>query len=377
VNRLNLKARLHLYEADNPRHKHWIHRFLGIYWLVIALHFFAQLGAFLFIPAYEIGTREFYLCILLFPHLFMSLFTGIAFAICRFWPRLSFHALSVCGTIISTEIIHLNDDIRIISAAMLLPIMASAIFFRPDVTWFTAGLQAVALLFLYGTDSWFRQFLNPFDLIAIPLFLLVGTLVAGVIIQNGRGIAENLETTTQDKQELMVENVLMTTLAKTDSLTGLYNHMSFHEFYDKAIDYGAQGHSFHLALLDIDHFKSVNDKFGHRIGDIVLARVAQVIRDAIEPTDIAARYGGEEFAVLLFEKKFEQAYAVMETVRERLAAFRHEELHHKAVTISIGLRSFSRFDTKEAMFEAADDLLYQAKRAGRNRTVAAVSAKGQ
>ncbi len=249
----------------------------------------------------------------------------------------------------------------------------------PAWAWETAVAtrsSRLALLFLYSTDSWFRQFLNPFDLIAIPLFLLVGTLVTGIIIQNGRGIAENLETTTQDKQELMVENVLMTTMAKTDSLTGLYNHMSFHEFYDKAIDFGAQGHTFHLALLDIDHFKSVNDKFGHRIGDIVLARVAQVIREAIEPTDIAARYGGEEFAVLLFEKNFEQAYSVMETVRERLASLHHEELHRKAVTISIGLRSFSRFDTKEAMFEAADDLLYQAKRAGRNRTVAAVSAKG-
>lgn len=373
---MSLKARLHVYEADNPRHKHWIHRFLGIYWLVIALHFFAQLGAFLLIPAYEIGTREFYLRILLFPHLFMSLFTGIAYVICRFWPRLSFHALCVCGTVISTEIIHLNGDIRIISAAMLLPIMASAIFFRPDVTWFTAGLQAVALLFLYGTDSWFRQFLNPFDLIAIPLFLLVGTLVAGVIIQNGRGIAETLETTTQDNQELMVENVMMTTLAKTDSLTGLYNHMSFHEFYDKAIDYGAQGHSFHLALLDIDHFKSVNDKFGHRTGDIVLARVAQVISEAIAPSDIAARYGGEEFAVLLFEKTLDQAFSSMETIRKRLEELQHEELHRKAVTISIGLRSFSRSDTKETLFEGADDLLYQAKRAGRNRTMAAGSARG-
>ncbi|MDF2935664.1 MAG: chemotaxis protein CheY [Paenibacillaceae bacterium] len=373
---MNLKARLHLYEADNPRHKHWIHRFLGIYWLVIGLHFFAQLGAFLFIPAYDIGTREFYLRILLFPHLFMSAFTGSAYGICRFWPRFSCHALSVCGTIISTEIIHLNGDIRIISAAMLLPIMASAIFFRPDVTWFTAGLQGAALLFLYGTDSWFRQFLNPFDLIAIPLFLLVGTMVTGIIIQNGRGIVENLETTTLDKQELMIENVLITNMAKTDALTGLYNHMSFHEFYDKAIDFGSQGHSFHLALLDIDHFKLVNDKYGHRTGDIVLARVAQIIREAIEPTDIAARYGGEEFAVLLFEKSFEHAYAIMETIRERLAELQHEELNQKAITISIGLRSFSRLDTKEAMFEAVDDLLYQAKRAGRNRTVAAVSAKG-
>lgn len=365
-----------MYEADNPRHKHWIRRFLGIYWLVIALHFLAQLGAFLFIPVYEIGTRDFYLRILFFPHLFMGAFTGLAYVICRHWPRLSFHALSVCGTVISMEIIHLNSDIRIISAAMLLPIMASAIFFRPDVTWFTAGLQTAVLMFLYTTDSGYRQFLSPFDLIAIPLFLFVGTLVIGIIIQNGRSIAENLETTTMDKQELLVENVLMTTLAKTDALTGLYNHMSFHEFYDKAIDFGAQGYPFHLALLDIDHFKSVNDKFGHRIGDIVLARVAQVIREAIEPTDIAARYGGEEFAILLFEKSFEQAFAIMESIRERLAELHHEELQHRVVTISIGLRSFSRLDTKEVMFEAADDLLYQAKRAGRNRTVAAVSAKG-
>lgn len=367
---MNFQARLQWYEADHPRYKHWIRRFLGIYWLVIALHFTGQLGAYLFVPSYEIEARHFFLHVLLFPHLFMSVVTGAVHGIYRFWPRYSFYALSICGTVSSMELIHLNMDIRIMGAVMLLPIMASAIFFRQEVTWFTAALQGGALIFMYWGDSWFRYFLSPFDLIAIPLFLLVGTLVATIIIQNGRGIAEDLESTTLAKQELLVENVLMATLAKTDALTGLYNHISFHEFFERAIDYGAQGYPFHLAVMDIDHFKSVNDKFGHRTGDIILSRVAQVIRETIEPTDIAARYGGEEFAVLLFEKSFEEAYTLMESFRKQLAELQHDELNRKVVTISIGLQSYSRFDTKETLFEAADALLYQAKKNGRNQTAA-------
>ncbi|KAI7257808.1 hypothetical protein KC345_g10691 [Hortaea werneckii] len=171
------------------------------------------------------------------------------------------------------------------------------------------------------------------------------------------------------KQDLMIENAIIRKLSTTDALTGLYNHISFHEFYDKALEYGNQGAPFHLALIDIDNFKKINDKYGHRTGDMVLARVAKVIKELISPADLAARYGGEEFAILLFEKTFEEAYTLADTIRRKLAETVHEELEDTAVTVSIGLKSYSDGVTKEQLFEEVDDLLYAAKKSGKNTTL--------
>lgn len=355
-------------ETSAHRQAKWVKRFLYTYWLVIALHFLAQLGSFVCLP-YPMGAHEFYYDVLLYPTLLMSAVVGITQFVDFAAPRYSFVLLFVAGTIIAMMIIHLNMDIRIIGALMLLPIIASAIFFRLDLTLFTSALQAAAFFILYRWDYWFKYYLTDFDLVAIPLFLLVGTLVAGIVIINGRELASDLEATLTAKQDLMIENAVIRKLSTTDALTGLYNHISFHEFYEKALEYGSQGAPFHLALVDIDNFKQINDKYGHRTGDMVLARVAQIIKDHISPADIAARYGGEEFAILLFEKSFEEAYALIEQVRQELSHTSHEEMEQRAVTVSIGLKSYDEGTTKETLFEEVDNLLYTAKHSGKNTTL--------
>jgi diguanylate cyclase (GGDEF)-like protein len=366
---LDLKALMTLSETSQSRQARWIQRFLWIYWLVIILHLLAQLGAYIWVPSYTIESHDFYYHILLYPHLLMGAMVGISQLVYRFTPRYSFYALCLSGTIISMEIIHLNMDIRIIGAVMLLPIIASAVFFRLDLTWFTAGLQAVGFTVMYFWDYGSKPFWSPFDLIAIPIFFFMATLVASIIIINGQSLMADLEKTLLAKRDLMIENAIMSKLTKTDALTHLYNHISFHEFFELALEYGTHGQPFHLALIDIDYFKTVNDEYGHRVGDIVLARVARVIRDKIAPADVAARYGGEEFAVLLFEQTFEESYRIMESIRTTLEIMPHEELGGKPVTISVGLQGYAASDTKESLFEAVDTLLYAAKDAGRNRTV--------
>lgn len=101
----------------------------------------------------------------------------------------------------------------------------------------------------------------------------------------------------------------------------------------------------------------------------MLARVAQVIKEHLSAADIAARYGGEEFAVLLFEKSFEEAYALIEQVRQELSHTSHEEMEQRAVTVSIGLKSYDEGTTKETLFEEVDNLLYTAKHSGKNTTL--------
>ncbi|MFC6652947.1 hypothetical protein [Paenibacillus rhizoplanae] len=115
-------------ETSAHRQAKWVKRFLYTYWLVIALHFLAQLGSFVCLP-YPMGAHEFYYDVLLYPTLLMSAVVGLTQLVDVAAPKYSFVLLFVAGTIIAMMIIHLNMDIRIIGALMLLPIMASAIFF--------------------------------------------------------------------------------------------------------------------------------------------------------------------------------------------------------------------------------------------------------
>lgn len=340
--------------------------FVWTYWSVIGAHFLAQLFAFHFLP-YEAAAHDFYLRILLYPTLLMCGITAAAHAILVKAERFSFFSIFAAGTMISMIIVHLNMDVRIIAAVMLLPIFASTLFFRLSLTWFTAALQIVGFCVLYRWDFWFRSYMSDFDLLAIVLFFALSTVAASFIIVSGRDLAFDLEAAMLAQQQLLVEKTVMSQRSKTDALTNLYNHMSFHEFYDKAIEFADRGAPFHLALIDIDNFKSVNDTFGHRVGDTILATVARVIKDRISPADIASRYGGEEFALLLFEQSFEEAYALVDGIRAELAKSPHPELDGRAVTVSVGLKSYSNAFSKEKLFEDADALLYEAKRTGKNK----------
>ncbi|CAI6049069.1 GGDEF domain-containing protein [Cohnella sp. JJ-181] len=351
---------------EKQRQVQYVRWFIWTYWFVIGAHFLAQLFSFLFLP-YDASANYFYLHVLLYPSLLMCGVTAGAHLILFKAERFSFYSIFAAGTVIAMVIIHLNMDIRIIAAVMLLPIFASTLFFRLNLTWFTALLQIIGFIALYVWDFWFRSFISDFDLIAILLFFVLSTVAASFIIVGGRDLVYDLEAAMSARQQLLVENTVMSQRSKTDALTNLYNHMSFHEFYDKAMEFADRGAPFHLALIDIDNFKSINDTFGHRVGDSVLAAVARVIKDRISPADIASRYGGEEFALLLFEQSFDEAYALVERIRAELAKTTHPELEGRAVTVSAGLKNYSNAMSKERLFEEADALLYEAKRTGKNK----------
>jgi diguanylate cyclase (GGDEF)-like protein len=163
-------------------------------------------------------------------------------------------------------------------------------------------------------------------------------------------------------------------LSSTDPLTGLANRRSLAEFLDAAWDRAMREHtSIGAVMIDIDHFKKYNDRYGHATGDICLKRVAAALASAIRPTDLAARYGGEEFTLLLpgvdlavIRKVAERAHAAIAELGQP-----HTDAPGGFVTASLGLAVVipSAGTSIQQLVENADAALYAAKRGGRNRVV--------
>jgi diguanylate cyclase (GGDEF)-like protein len=164
----------------------------------------------------------------------------------------------------------------------------------------------------------------------------------------------------------------METMATTDGLTGLTNHRTFQMRFEDLLQ-RAQRHNHKVALLlcDVDHFKKVNDTYGHPIGDEVLRRVAKVLQEVPRKIDVPARYGGEEFVVLLDNVDVVQAKAVAERIRIEIQKTVVEtEKGPLSVTESIGVAAFPEDGRDRAtLIERADLALYHAKHTGRNRVV--------
>ncbi|HKE14509.1 MAG TPA: diguanylate cyclase [Kofleriaceae bacterium] len=164
----------------------------------------------------------------------------------------------------------------------------------------------------------------------------------------------------------------METMATTDGLTGLTNHRTFQERFAQLLERSARhGHKAAMLLLDIDHFKKVNDTYGHPIGDEVLRQVAQVLGKAVRVIDIPARYGGEEFAVVLESTDLPGALNLAERIREDVGRLEvPTDKGPLTVTTSIGVAAFPDDATEQpALIERADMALYHAKQGGRNRVV--------
>jgi diguanylate cyclase (GGDEF)-like protein len=159
--------------------------------------------------------------------------------------------------------------------------------------------------------------------------------------------------------------------AQIDGLSGLFNRSYFDdrlkEEYDRAIRHG---HPLSIALIDLDHFKSVNDTFGHPAGDTVISGVANIILQESRSIDIACRYGGEEFVIIMPETDPHQAYTLCDRIRTHTESMSWASHPSRSVTLSVGVAGecdgSSISCTPSALVELVDRNLYQAKQGGRN-----------
>jgi diguanylate cyclase (GGDEF)-like protein/PAS domain S-box-containing protein len=160
-------------------------------------------------------------------------------------------------------------------------------------------------------------------------------------------------------------------LATTDILTGAYNRTVFDEIISREMERVKRyNKSLSVIMFDIDHFKKVNDKFGHNFGDSVLNKIADIVKKTIRKIDYFIRWGGEEFIIISAETDRKQAYVLAERLRKGIEKFTFNNIAQ--ITISCGVAEFKKDDNENTLIKKADDAMYKAKRKGRNRTIMSV-----
>jgi two-component system cell cycle response regulator len=183
-------------------------------------------------------------------------------------------------------------------------------------------------------------------------------------------ISSSLEKFRLKKQQDEAQKKIVE-MATRDELTGLYNRRYFMEALEREVS-RAKRYETDLALcmIDLDHFKRINDTYGHPAGDKVLLEIGKILKECIRQSDLPCRYGGEEFALILPSTQTEEAYIVCERVRDMVSQhqFRYN-LYPLRITTSIGIASFNLSNPEAPLVYRADEALYQAKEGGRNTVV--------
>ena len=176
------------------------------------------------------------------------------------------------------------------------------------------------------------------------------------------------------QEELKEKNALLEKLSITDELTGIYNRRYFYEYMNMQVAL-AKRHNYQIGclMIDVDHFKKINDTFGHDIGDKVLKGLARLMKDKIREGEIIARFGGEEFIAGLCRVDTSGAVIAAERIRKAVedANLSDAANNHLKLTVSIGIALYPQqgVSNLDELIKAADDAFYHAKRTGRNKVV--------
>jgi len=227
---------------------------------------------------------------------------------------------------------------------------------RPASAWVVAMVPSRLLQIEEGT---FWDLVATSHQFAVNLLLLLSSRLRG----NNAHLGHSHELTARWER-----------LATVDVLTGQHNRRWFEETWPRLVNrFKYSGDPLSIVMVDIDHFKSFNDQFGHAVGDLVLASVAKTLAQQVRPTDMVVRMGGEELLIVLPHTGLEGAMVAAERVRAAVADARNqtpEGVMLPTVTISLGVTLLTGNDTPTTAVERADRALYQAKAEGRNRVVA-------
>ncbi len=191
------------------------------------------------------------------------------------------------------------------------------------------------------------------------------------VIREAKSKHELIETNKFLIQELRRANERLQKMTFTDEMTGIFNY----RFIKKQLDVEVQrsiryGKPLSVCIIDVDHFKSINDRYGHPTGDLVLKEIAKTLNQSTRSVDFVGRYAGDEFVIIFPDTSLADAVRLCERIRKSITEMTLDAQGEMVqVTLSMGLADFEtkKRSTSETLLEAADHRLYQAKRAGRNR----------
>jgi diguanylate cyclase (GGDEF)-like protein len=270
-----------------------------------------------------------------------------------------------CAIVLDPSVLH-GDFVPLVYIA--LSIFLCSILLSVRMTVLFAGMQFLALLF-------FPLFVPATATINWPSLLafIVFTAMLGVVANYMH--RKDLEQIDRQKQLLEENEAMLRDLSVRDPLTGLFNRRYMEETLARELLRAARKTSMlGIIMLDVDHFKRFNDRYGHGAGDLLLREMGKTLRTQIRGGDIVCRYGGEEFLLILPEASLETTRARAESVRQSVAALHllYESLPLDPVTISLGVAVYPQHgDTADLLVRTADTALYQAKANGRNQVVVA------
>ena len=231
--------------------------------------------------------------------------------------------------------------------------------------------SVILLLIFIGIFNIFHLDYNAYSF----LFFCVAYLMVSYLLyfyryyemMNFKNINIQLENIVQQRtQELKVSNNKLQKLASTDDLTKLFNRAKLNESLQNELNRAKRfQHLLGIILLDIDHFKSTNDTYGHNAGDKVLEEFAKILKEQVRETDIAGRWGGEEFVIICPETNMDGLSKIAEELRYSIESYNFTTVGKK--TSSFGITLYKEHDTIKSIISRADKALYLAKKNGRNK----------
>lgn len=342
---------------------------LTIYWIVFLLSILAEIVAFIYTTRTNPeDLRDFLVDAVLIP-------TAIQIPVIVMIEIIHHYKLErpwitlLSGTLIASALIIGNKTLHI-QYILLLSMLVSLFYFSIRQLYLAFAMNIAAFAVIYSVFPKVKESTSFFEFSAFVFIMIGMVFILRSVIRRGINILNDHTRMVKSEQELLVRHALMDRMVKVDALTNLYNHKTFHEYLEMLIEQSNNNAMpLQLAVMDIDNFKSVNDTFGHAIGDIILTRVAKVLSDLLVQNEIVARYGGEEFAVIFPGASLSEAYTRLEEVRVQIEQLLHPEMDGRKVTISIGLTEHQGGISSSNLFTKTDSLLYEAKRSGKNKTV--------
>lgn len=249
-----------------------------------------------------------------------------------------------------------------------LTIVATALFADQSLTVWSG--VAVAILTAIDMVRYHFEYtdrvagLNWVGALSIFLLLIILLCVMVVIVNTHTKALMSSIMGSYNRQVTLMSELMI------DPMTGLYNRRSFEESLEKEIESVEQtGVKSYVTIFDIDHFKDVNDTYGHSNGDIVIKALCKMMKEKSKDMGLAFRYGGEEFVILFHDVELSKVMNIVEDIRTEFRCYYFHFMNKDGITCSCGVAEYIKGESSKAWFNRADSALYQAKESGRNRTV--------